>query len=202
MTIRLLADREPYASYIKEGDPEGSFFFCEDPSRAVDVEVLPAELFLATAEAGLPLVPIFAYGPLRLMAPAFAAGCNDYLRDPWSLTELLARASRYERLRFLARSAGFELRNRALSLGAEPGRSIALNEAESKILRLLLLNQGTVVTRQALALELWGQDRGPSRAIDVHIGRLRARLDTLVPGSGSCLRPCRGLGYRLDVDIC
>lgn len=202
MTIRLLADREPYVSYIKEEDPDGSFFFCGEGCREVDLEVVPAERFLAMAGSELPRAPVFAYGPLRLMAPAFDAGCRDYLREPWSLIELRARASRYEGLRFLAQSRGFELRNRALGLGSEPERAVSLNDAEYKLLRLLVINHGSVVTRQALALELWGKDRAPSRAIDVYIGRLRARLDALSPGAGGCLKSCRGLGYRLDVDIC
>ncbi|HOX30873.1 MAG TPA: winged helix-turn-helix domain-containing protein [Spirochaetales bacterium] len=202
MRIRLLADGEPYASYPSEKDPSGSFSFCREAGERADLAVMPAEAFLALAPEARPESPVFAYGPVRLMAAAFAAGCRDYLREPWSLAELRARAERYEVLRFRAGEADFELRERFLALSAEPERPAKLGEAERKLLRLLILNAGAIVPRRALARELGGQEKEESRVIDVRVARLRGKLDSLATGSGRGIKACRGLGYRLDVDNC
>jgi DNA-binding response OmpR family regulator len=133
------------------------------------------------------------------MAAAFEAGCVDYLRDPWSLAELRARAGRLCILRFRAAGKELALEGARLSTGREEDtRTVALSDNERKLLRLLLLNQGEAVTRKAIALELWGEAGRSDRTPDVYAARVRTKIGRLVPGGGVVLKSCRGLGYRLD----
>lgn len=207
MVVRLLADREPYASYAKKGDPTGSLSFCPgaaeeantEGSYHVDLEVMPADRYLALTPAHRPACPVFAYGSVSLMAAAYEAGCADYLRDPWSLVELTARANRLDILRFACAGIALELRGGILSMeNGRDGSQVALGEADRKLLRLLIRNAGRTVPRKAIELELWDNKGRSRRAPDVSIARLRARLDSLVPGGGTVIKSCRGLGYRLD----
>jgi DNA-binding winged helix-turn-helix (wHTH) protein len=166
-------------------------------AEAADLYVLPAALLLDLGEA-LPR-PVFAYGPVCHVAECLRCGATDYLRSPWTLEELAARASRLENLRFRLRGSPLALSGRKLSSGP---RSLVLSEAESRLARLLALNLDRPVPRAALSLGLWGDDRLGSRAIDVHISCLRKKLEGLSPGSGSCLRACRRQGYRLEGEAC
>ena len=199
MMIRLLADREPYTSYVIKGDPEGSLSFCIEDAKA-DLDVLPAECFLALAPGHRPDHPVIAYGGIALMSAAFEAGCSDYLRDPWSLTELRARAERFGHLRFTLGTRYFELHRSTLSTTG--GAELELGEAESCLLKLLVRNADEAVSRQAISLELWGQEKRGSRAIDVYVGHLRGKLESLDPEAGKKLISCRGLGYRLVTTAC
>jgi hypothetical protein len=212
MTLRLLAEREPYESYLAEKDPEGSFFLYpypapegEDPG---DLLVLPAERFLALAERERMSACVFAYGAVGPMDEAFRAGCADYLREPWSLIELRARARRIERIRISAGIHRFELRGPCLSCSdrasPEAGRDdrLTLPEAQRILLRLFALNPGKVLPRTALAYALWGTSRPLTRALDSQIAALRVSLECIAPGEGWRLQAARGHGYRLLVDAC
>jgi DNA-binding winged helix-turn-helix (wHTH) protein len=206
MIVRLLADREPYASYAKKRDPTGSLFFLTETTEAgsdrADIEVMPAERFIALPPRLRPQPPVFAYGPVSLMAAAYEAGCFDYLRDPWSLAELKARAKRLDILHFFAGETELELRGSRLSVrGGAEGSSVTLNETERKLLRLLARNAGMAVSRRAIALELCEKE-GCGRTTDVHVARLRAKIGLLAPGGGTLITACRCLGYRFDNHPC
>ncbi len=201
MFVHLVAEREPYLSYVEQRDPCGSLFFC--PSAEAEIEVLPAERLLA--EVSRPPggfgPPRIAYGPVSLMAASFAAGCADYLREPWSLQELAARAARLRGARCVLGGRSLDLRGVALSTGGGEA-PLLLSEAESRLLRLLIDNTGQVVTRRAIGLALWGSERLGSRRIDALVGRLRSRIELLVPGMGNRIVSSRGFGYRLVIDAC
>ncbi len=201
MTVHLIADREPYLSYAVQGDPHGSLFFCPGPDGA-ELLVLPAELALAPAPRGEEGgAPRFAYGPVSLMAACLEAGCADYLRDPWSIAELAARAGRLSRTRPREGKAVLELRGDCLELGGATKRRIALGEGDRRLFEILLRSGGEIVTRQAVAIGLLGKDRPGSRCIDARIARLRARLEALEPGLGRVIATCRGLGYRYQNEL-
>ncbi|HET7839474.1 MAG TPA: winged helix-turn-helix domain-containing protein [Rectinemataceae bacterium] len=203
MKVRLLACAEPYISYATARDPEGSLVFCEEGGAAdrdpPEVLVIPAESFLALGAEARRRQASIAYGPAGLMGACFEAGCVDYLRDPWPLEELAARLGRIERPRFRLGTALVELRGSLLSTDAA---EVSLSESERRLLRVLYLNRGRPVPREALRSALGGCFGASSRLPDVHIASIRKKLEALVPGASSCLRACRGLGYRLDVDAC
>ncbi|MDU0347407.1 response regulator transcription factor, partial [Actinomyces sp. MRS3W] len=76
------------------------------------------------------------------------------------------------------------------------GTLLDLTYKEFELLKALALNQGRVLTRQALLDEVWGEDYiGGSRTVDVHIRRLRAKLGTEYD---HLIGTVRNVGYRLD----
>jgi hypothetical protein len=203
VTVRLVALAEPYLSYAQARDPCGSLFFCSEPgpppSRPPEVQVLPAELFLSLPDESRSYPLALAYGPALLMDACFDAGCVDYLREPWPLEELEARLRRIDRPSFLLASARFELQGPVL---ATEGASIGLSEAEHRLLRMLALNPGRLVPREALWEALGTRSGSSSSSLDVHLARLRKMLESLLPGSGKAIRACRGRGYRFDIAAC
>lgn len=75
---------------------------------------------------------------------------------------------------------------------------VAIPPVEARLVRALLERHGTVVGREALLRAGWG-DRAPSRnALDVHVLRLRRRLEPL----GVAVRTVRSRGYLLEVAPC
>jgi len=175
---------------------------------ACDLWVLPAPAYLDMPPDARPF-PVFAYGWTGFMAECFRQGASDYLRSPWGLEELEARALRFLRVRLLLGRSILEFSGRRLSAPGLPegdppaaSRSVELTEREYRIARILALNLNNPVPRDALALALWGKPRSGSRAVDVHVSSLRHRLDLLEPGLGGFLVCSRSEGYRLVGEYC
>jgi hypothetical protein len=144
-------------------------------------------------------VPVIAFGPTGLMRTAFMAGAADYLREPWGPEELGLRAlCVIQRMR---RRVEFPWGHVVLDGGnlETPAGAISLTFHESKILRALLLNRGSPVTREALAYHLWGNP-GPkdSRAIDVHVAAIRRKVRAFIPVAGPFIKAVRNLGYTVE----
>lgn len=75
------------------------------------------------------------------------------------------------------------------------GAPITLTYTEFQLLRLLLLNRGKVLTRQLLLNKIWGYDYlGGLRTVDVHIRRLRAKIEGEAP---DLVETVRHVGYRI-----
>ncbi|MBL8965527.1 MAG: response regulator transcription factor [Spirochaetaceae bacterium] len=209
MTVCVVADSEPYLHYRTESDPDGtlSVFVCAPPAsgpsggetwpRRAELYVLPAALLLGLPPEARPR-PNFAYGQDRLMAAAFNAGAGDYLREPWSMAELRARAGRLRDRRFRLGERRFRLEGRRLGVEeADPGEAILLSDAESRLLVLLAQNPREAVPREALELALWGELRPHSRTLDVLVSSLRRKMRPCLPDSESPIIALRRQGYRL-----
>jgi hypothetical protein len=207
MTVRIFADREPYSSYGSSTGGNDDSVLVVSPADAVgasvpvDLSVVPAERYVELSENSRP-IPTFAYGPAALMDAAFAAGCADYLREPWNLAELFARASRLRSIRAAGSGFTMVLIDSRLRILSPVDIELDLGEAERKLLRVLMLNAGRPVPRSALCFVLWGDEHRQSRAPDVHISSMRKRLESVCPGMGLLIKANRGLGYRLLMKSC
>jgi hypothetical protein len=171
---------------------------------ATDAPLPPdgVELYVAdAADVGdLPArgVPVIARGPAALMRAAFLAGCEDYLRDPWTPQELELRAAAAvsrarRRWRFPWGEASFDGDTLVL-----PGAAARLTRHEALILRALLRQRGTPVPRAALAYCIDGTPRAAAgRAVDVHVSAIRRKVRAALPAAGRFIACARGLGYLI-----
>jgi two-component system OmpR family response regulator/two-component system copper resistance phosphate regulon response regulator CusR len=150
-----------------------------------------------------PVIVLTAKGLVAEKVQAFEAGADDYLVKPFDMDELLARIEAVHRRAgdkpsptMTAGGLHLSLANRKASLD---GRGIDLTPTEFNILELLVRFQGQVVTRKMLCEHVWGFDwDGPTNVIEVHINRLRGKIDQ--GRDGSLIRTVRGRGYALAPD--
>jgi DNA-binding response OmpR family regulator len=88
-----------------------------------------------------------------------------------------------------------DLRHGSVARGRE---DVSLTRRERRLLRELAVHAGQVVTREELLERVWGyQDIGDSRLLDVHVRRLRMKLEQ-DPSSPGLVVTVRGLGYRFQ----
>jgi len=150
-----------------------------------------------------PVIVLTAKGLVEEKVQAFEAGADDYLVKPFDMDELLARIEAVHRRAgdrpsptVTAGGLHLSLANRKATLD---GRVIDLTPTEFNILELLVRFQGQVVTRKMLCEHVWGFDwDGPTNVIEVHINRLRGKVDR--GRDGSLIRTVRGRGYALASD--
>ncbi len=126
-------------------------------------------------------------------------GADDYLVKPFDFGELLARLRALQRRPAAALGPLLECGDLVfdpdLFQVTVDGRPIALTTTEMGLLEVLLRRQPSVVTRRAMALHVWSNeaDAVGSNTIDVHVGRLRAKIK----GSLAGIETVRGTGYRI-----
>ena len=150
-----------------------------------------------------PVIVLTARGLVAEKLRAFEAGADDYMVKPFEMDELLARIEAVHRrtadkpaLTLAVGGLHLSLANRRASLD---DRSIDLTPTEFNILELLMRFHGQVVTRKMLCEHVWGFDwDGPTNVIEVHINRLRGKIDK--HREVSMIRTIRGRGYALTCD--
>lgn len=160
------------------------------------------DVLRAARQAGVrtPVIVLTARGAVPDKLEGFEAGADDYLVKPFAIDELLARIEAVHRRTAHKPAMELEAGDLHLSLAnkrlAMAGRTIELTPTEFSILELLMRFQGQVVTRTMLCEHVWGFDwDGPTNVIEVHINRLRGKLDK--GRAESLIRTIRGRGYAL-----
>jgi DNA-binding response OmpR family regulator len=129
-------------------------------------------------------------------------GGDDYLTKPFALAELLARLRNLVKRNSSSIAEATRVRVLDLELdllrreASRSGEILNLTPQEFVLLEYLCRNAGRVVTRSMILDEVWGMRIQPdTNVVDVHIYRLRGKVDT--DGRRPLIRTLRGVGYVL-----
>ena len=183
-------------------------------ARADDVDLLIVDRQLPDGE-GLDLIAVLraegrrtpalvlsALGSLDDRVRGLRAGGDDYLAKPFALVELVARVEALLRRPNETRDTRLIVGPLDLDLLAgsatRAGRHLELLPRELKLLDYLVRRPGRIVTRSMLLQDVWGYTFEPnSNVVDVHMGRLRRKVDA--EGDTQLIRNVRAQGYVFDV---
>ena len=148
-----------------------------------------------------PVLFLSALGAVDDRVKGLKAGGDDYLTKPFALSELLARIEALVRRaqpeesepRFVVADLMLDRLSRKVT---RAGQAIAMQPREFRLLEYLMKNAGQIVTRTMLLEKVWDYHFDPqTNVIDVHISRLRAKIDKGF--DKPLLHTVRGAGYMI-----
>ena len=156
-------------------------------------------------EKDVPVILLTARDAVMDKVAGLDAGADDYITKPFAIEELLARirvilrnaeAAEEEREKKPAADvleAGGIALNPESHLVTYRGKPVELTNREFILLRILLENRGTVMSREKLLSEAWGYDYyGETNIIDVYVRYIRQKT------SDDVIRTIRGVGYMIE----
>jgi two-component system OmpR family response regulator len=156
---------------------------------------------LRAKSVNTPVLILSALGQVDDRVKGLRAGGDDYLAKPYSFSELLARTEVLAR-RGAGRSEETTYRVADLTLDRlshevrRDNQDIPLQPREFRLLEFLMKHAGQVVTRTMLLENVWDYHFDPqTNVIDVHISRLRSKIDKGF--SQPLLHTVRGAGYMI-----
>ncbi len=150
-----------------------------------------------------PIILLSALGAVEERVEGLTVGADDYVVKPFAFPELLARIQAVCRRSMTRPSPLLEAGEFSLNLATRRvtyrGTEVNISPTEFGILELLLRHAGQVVTRKMLCEHIWYADwDGMTNVIEVHINRLRGKIDR---GRGaSVIETIRGRGYAIRAD--
>ena len=150
--------------------------------------------------SALPILMITARDGLTDRVNGLDSGADDYLVKPFAFSELLARVRSLLRRRGASNAELLQFADLSLHVRRHQvmrsGVPIELTPKEFLLLALLLEHQGNVLSRTLIAEQVWDMAFDTdSNVVDVHIRRLRAKMDD--PFERKLIHTVRGLGYVL-----
>jgi len=145
------------------------------------------------------LLPVIVLVSPATLPVVLEQGFEDFAMQPWNMDEMSARI---RRAIFRTARPGGDGIIKAGVLAIDPvrcevemaGRLLALTFKEYELLKLLATHKGKVFTRESLLNEIWGYDYyGGDRTVDVHIRRLRSKIED---PEHTFIDTVRNIGYK------
>ena len=208
-TLRYVRDALADAGYspLVTGDPQevSGLIKSKQPRLVLLDLILPGvdsiELMERVPElADLPVIFISGYGRDETIARALEAGASDYIVKPFSPTELTARVRAALRRRdeppepFRLRELAIHYEERRVTAA---GRPVQLTTTEYKLLRVLSVNAGRVMTYGSLLRQVWGREEsGDIRPVRSFVKMLRRKLGDDAANPAYIFNE-RRVGYRM-----
>ena len=222
MRILIVEDDQSLANYLRKGLRESGHVVDHaadgeeglEMARAAEYDVLIVDRMmprmdgisliesLRADEDMTPVLILSAKDTVDDRVEGLRAGGDDYLVKPYDFSELLARIESLARRRdpeavktkLVVGDLEMDLLARTVVRGEE---EILLQPREFRLLEFLMKHSGQVVTRTMLLEKVWDYHFDPqTNVIDVHISRLRSKIDK--PFERAILHTVRGAGYRLQ----
>jgi len=208
--IRLYIEKEGYDVVLAhDGNKALDVFKAEAPSLVVLDIMLPGiDGWQVCREirriSNIPIIMLTAKGETFDKVLGLELGADDYMVKPFEAKELIARIKavlrRYdpkspETKEVVYPNLIINLSNYELKVN---GKELEVPPKELELLFFLATNPNKVFTREQLLQEVWGFDYyGDSRTVDVHIKRLREKLDN--ENQNWQLKTVWGVGYKFEV---
>lgn len=146
---------------------------------------------------GIPVIFITAKGELSERVKGLTSGAEDYIVKPFEVVELLARIQivmrRYHKLdiKLVYQNIEVDVDNQRVE---KNGKAVELTPKEFELLVFLIRNRNITLYREKIYEEIWGSEYSvESRTLDLHIQRLRHKLDL-----SNSLKTIFKIGYRLE----
>ncbi len=149
--------------------------------------------------ADFPVIMVSAKGSEIDKVKGLNLGADDYLAKPFGVLELIARIRANLRRstpsaevhRYVCRGLVLDESRHEIQVN---GAAVSATAKEYELLKVLLRNRGTVLSRDRLLDTVWGENYGETRTLDLHIAQVRR----LIHGSGAEIRTVRSVGYMLE----
>ena len=195
-------------SYAHNGKDGFRLFTSLDPKLAIIDIMMPgsdgysAVKQIRSVNKEVPIIMLTAKPLTEDLVKAFDLGCNDFIRKPFVMEELIARVKSFAKVP----GNGSQTANNTYKLGSftldasthelsNNSNRFQLSYKEVELLKRLCESKSNVVDRQVLLEELWGSDNVfNSKTMNVYINRLRNYLES---DKSVEILTIRGFGYKL-----
>lgn len=213
LLVKFLKEHGFILREFPDGSTVTAAIEAEEPDAVILDIMLPGESGLdilrrIRQESAVPVIMLTAKGEDEDRILGLELGSDDYLPKPFNPRELLARlnaimrrAASTQDVKVLStdtmEAAGILL-NRNRRTVSSRGTELALSLTEFKLLEALMSRPNMILSRDELLNYARGKDFGSfDRSIDVHIGKLRTKIESL-PGAKKCIKTVWGSGYMLE----
>lgn len=209
--IKIYMDKEGFESVIASNGRQAVELFKSEAPTIVILDVMMPEMdgWQVCREirrvSNIPIIMLTAKGETFDKVLGLELGADDYMVKPFEAKELIARVKAVLRRsdskevsaekEIVFPKLAINLSNYELKIN---GNITEVPPKELELLYFLASNPNRVFTREQLLEEVWGFDYfGDSRTVDVHIKRLREKLETVE--SNWQLKTVWGVGYKFEV---
>ena len=210
--LQLYLEKEGYAVAVAADGGEGlEKFRAESPDLVLLDVMMPVmdgyELVkIIRAESKTPVIMLTAKAETDDKVAGLRSGADDYITKPFEMKEVLARIEavlrRFDREEAPASNRVLTFDKLTIDMEAFElvidGKKVDAPPKEMELLFYLASSPNRVYTRNQLLDEVWGFDYfGDSRTVDVHVKRLREKLEGVSPAWN--LKTVWGVGYKFEV---
>ena len=210
--LQLYLEKEGYAVITAEDGGKGLEKFRTIKPDLVLLDVMMpvmdgwAVCKAIRAESQVPIIMLTAKGEIDDKVSGLKSGADDYITKPFEMKEVLARIEAV-----LRRTSGVSAEKKSRRLTFDKmtidmdsfelivdGKKVDTPPKEMELLFFLASSPNRVYTRNQLLDEVWGFDYfGDSRTVDVHVKRLREKLESV--SESWSLKTVWGVGYKFEV---
>lgn len=165
------------------------------------------EIVKRARKAGIrtPILMLTAKAELDDKVTGLDSGADDYLTKPFMTKELLARVRALSRRNINTVDGTLKYEDISLDVSTATlscstnGQSVRLSEKECRIMEYLIANQNQILTREQLAVKIWGvESEAEYNNVEVYMSFTRKKLNFV--GAKTVIKAVRGIGYELRCD--